>query len=60
MTCGVQMWSGAMTYEQIFIKFGSDFQKLLAGDTHTDVQTHRHQGGPISLLLFLKNKGREE
>jgi hypothetical protein len=54
------MWSGAMTYEQIFIKFGSDFQKLLAGDTHTDVQTHRHQGGPISLLLFLKNKGREE
>jgi hypothetical protein len=41
MKCAVQMWSGAMIYAQVFIKIGSDVQKLLAGDTHTDIQTHR-------------------
>jgi hypothetical protein len=44
------MGSGAMTYIQGFIKFGSGIRKIIGRDSH------RQDGDLISLLLFSQNK----
>jgi hypothetical protein len=52
MKNAIEMGSGAMIYISSFIMIGSSIKKLLGGDMHTDIQTHRQQGDLISLLLF--------
>jgi hypothetical protein len=37
MRCGVEMGSGAMIYIPSFIKIGSGIQRLIGGDTHTQI-----------------------
>jgi hypothetical protein len=59
--CHVQMVLCGIIYIQSFIKIVSGIQKLIGGDTHTDIQTqtHRRQGDLISTLLsffFFQNK----
>jgi hypothetical protein len=44
----VEMNSGAMIYISSFMTISSGIPKLIGGDTHTDIQTHRH-----SELIFL-------
>jgi hypothetical protein len=52
MKYAVEKDSGAMICIPSFIKFGSDIQKLIGGDT----QTHRQNRNRISLLVFFQNK----
>jgi hypothetical protein len=53
MKYAVELGSGGMIYSYIpiFIKIGSNIQKLMGGG-----DTHRQHGDLISLLLFLYSK----
>jgi hypothetical protein len=53
MKCAVEIASGSMIYVPNFVIFCSGVQKLGG----INLQTHRQQGDPISLLLFFQNKG---
>jgi hypothetical protein len=48
MKYALEMGSGAMIYIPIFIKTGSDIQKFIREDTHTE------RSDPITQLLFYK------
>jgi hypothetical protein len=52
VTYAVEMGSGALIQIPSFIKTDSGIEKLNVGDT----QAHKHDGDPLSLLLFFQNK----
>jgi hypothetical protein len=54
MNCAAEMGSDAIIHIRSFIKIGSDFQKLIEGNS----QTHKQHGDLISLLLFFSKLGK--